>query len=98
MITSCKVHRIPGTQSHVITKVHDLLGQPSHVAPYRIYWIIFTLDLRFCNKLYGQIVCIPMGIICATLVDDLLSFCYERDFMTSFSDEINEAFNSTSTY
>ena len=24
-------HRIPDTQSHFITKVHDLLGQPSHM-------------------------------------------------------------------
>ena len=27
---SYKFHRIPETQSHFITKVHDLLGQPSY--------------------------------------------------------------------
>ena len=32
MKTSCKFHRIPGTQSLVITKVHDLLGQPSYIS------------------------------------------------------------------
>ena len=31
MKTSCKFHRLPGTQSRVITKVHDLLGQPSYI-------------------------------------------------------------------
>ena len=28
---SCKYHRIPDTQSHVITKVYDFLGQPSYI-------------------------------------------------------------------
>ena len=31
MKTLCKFHRIPGTQSRVTTKVHDLLGQPSYI-------------------------------------------------------------------
>ena len=26
-----KFHRIPDTQSHFITKVHDLLGHPSYI-------------------------------------------------------------------
>ena len=43
-----------------------------------------------------------MGTNCASLVADLFLFCYERDFMTSFSDvkqaEIIEAFKSTSRY
>ena len=41
-----------------------------------------------------------MGTNCATFVADLFLFCYERDFMTSLSDDkqadITEAFNSTS--
>ena len=41
-----------------------------------------------------------MGTNCAPLVADLFLFCYERDFMTSLSDdkqaEIIEAFKSTS--
>ena len=43
-----------------------------------------------------------MGTNCAPLVADLFVFCYERDFMTTFSDvkqiEIIEAFKSTSRY
>ena len=68
--------------------------------PYRIFWIIFTLDNG--NKLYRQSVGIPMGTNCAPLVVDLFLFCYERSFMTSLSDDnqanIIEAFNSTSRY
>ena len=43
-----------------------------------------------------------MGTNCAPLVADLFLFCYERDFMTSISNDnkadIVEAFNSTSSY
>ena len=51
--------------------------------------LIYLLDniyIRFGTKLYRQIVGIPMGTNCAPLVADLFLFCYERDFMTSFSD------------
>ena len=64
--------------------------------------LTFLLDniyIRFGSKLYRQIVGIPMGINCAPLVADLFSFCYERDFMLSLSEEnqsgVIEAFNST---
>ena len=43
-----------------------------------------------------------MGTHCAPLVADLFLFCFERDFMTSLSDDsqadIIEAFNTTSRY
>ena len=43
-----------------------------------------------------------MGTNCVLLVADMCLFCYERDFMTSLSDDnganIFEAFNSTSRY
>ena len=56
----------------------------------------------FGSKLYRQIVGIPMGTNCASLVADLFLFCYERDFMLSLSDnnqtDIIEAFNSTFRY
>ena len=65
----------------------------------------FLLDniyIRFGTKLYRQIVGIPMGTNCAPLVADLFLFCYERDFMTSLSNDnqadIIKAFNSTSRY
>ena len=47
-------------------------------------------------------VCNPTGTNCAPLVADLFLFCYERDFMTSLSDDNQAdtigAFNSTSRY
>ena len=61
-----------------------------------------NIYIRFGNKLYRQIVGIPMGINCAPLVADLFLFCYERDFMTSLSNDnqtdIIEAFNSDSRH
>ena len=43
-----------------------------------------------------------MGTNCAPLVADLFLFCYERDFMTSLSDDMQadviDAFNTTSRY
>ena len=52
-------------------------------APNYLFGNIF---IRFGSKLYRQIVGIPMGTNCATLFADLFSFCYERDFMLSLSD------------
>ena len=67
--------------------------------------LVYFLDnifIRFGTKLYRQTIGIPMGTNCAPLVADLFLFCYERDFMKSFSREnqadIIEAFNSTSRY
>ena len=67
--------------------------------------LTFLLDniyIRFGSKLYRQIVGIPMGTNCATLVTNLFLFCYEREFMLSLSDdnqsEFIEAFNSSSRY
>ena len=43
-----------------------------------------------------------IGTNCAPLVSDLFLFCYERDFMTSLSDDdqadMFEAYNTTSKY
>ena len=43
-----------------------------------------------------------MGTNCAPLVADLFLFCYERDFMMSFSDDKQaddiDALNTTSRY
>ena len=65
-------------------------------------FLLENIYFRFGNKLYRHIVGIPMGTNCAPLVADLFLFCYERDFMTSLSDDnqsdITEAFNSTSRY
>ena len=67
--------------------------------------LTFLLDnilIRFRTKLYRQVVGIPMGTYCAPLVADLFLFCFERDFMMSFSydkqAEVIDAFNTTSRY
>ena len=49
-------------------------------------YLLENIYFRFGNKLYRQIVGFPMGTNCAPLVADLFLFCYERDFMTSLSD------------
>ena len=52
--------------------------------------LTFLLDniyVRFGSKLYRQIEGIPMDTNYAHLVADLFLFCYERDFMLSFSDD-----------
>ena len=58
--------------------------------------------IRFGTKLYRQVVGIPMGTYCTTLLVDLFLFCFERDYMVSFSDDKQadtiEAFNTTSRY
>ena len=67
-----------------------------------LHYLLDNIFIRVCSKLYRQIVGIPMGTNCASLVADLFLFCYERDFMLSLSDnnqtDIIEAFNSTSRY
>ena len=67
-----------------------------------LHYLLDNIFIRFGSKLYRQIVGIPMGTNCASLVADLFLFCYDRDFMLSLSDnnqtDIIEAFNSTSRY
>ena len=65
-------------------------------------FLLDNISIRFSTKLYRQVVGIPMGTNCAPLVADLFLFCYERDFMMSFSDDkqadVIDAFNTTSRY
>ena len=65
-------------------------------------FLLYNIYIRFGSKLHRQIIGIHMGTNCAPLVADLFLFCYERDFMLSFSEEnqsdVIEAFNSTSRY
>ena len=67
-----------------------------------LHYLFDNIFIRFCLKLYRQIVGIPMGTNFAPLVADLFLFRYERDFMLSLSDnnqtDIIETFNSTSRY
>ena len=70
-----------------------------YVTPYCIFWIIFTSNLviSYTDKV-GYSDCYKLCSSCSRFV----LFCYERDFMTSLSDDIQadiiEAFNSTSRY
>ena len=61
-----------------------------------------NIYIRFCTKLYRQIVDIPMDTNCAPLVADLFLFCYERGFMKILSSDnqadVIKAFNLTSRY
>ena len=67
-----------------------------------LHYLLDSIFIRFCSKLYRQIVGIPIGTNCAPLVADLFLFCYERDIILSLSNnnktDIIEAFNSTSRY
>ena len=44
-----------------------------------LHYLLDNIFIRFGSKLYRQIVGIPMGTNCASLVADLFLFCYERD-------------------
>ena len=54
------------------------------------------------GMLYQQIVGIPMGTNCASLIADLFLFCYERDFMSNLHKskwcDLIDMFNVTSQY
>ena len=67
-----------------------------------LHYLLDNIFIRFCSKIYRQLVGISIGTNCAPLVADLFLFCYERDFMLALSDnnqaDIIEAFNSTSRY
>ena len=43
-----------------------------------LHYLLDNIFIRFGSKLYKQIVGIPMGTNCASLVADLFLFCYER--------------------
>ena len=62
-----------------------------------LYYLLDNIFIRLGSKLYRKRVSNLIGTNRAQLVADLFLFCYERDFMTSFS-YVLEAFNSTSRY
>ena len=67
-----------------------------------LYYRLDIIYIIFGSKLYKQIECISIGTNCAPLVADLFLFCYEKDFMSSLSDnnqtDIIEALITTSKY
>ena len=56
-----------------------------YVTHYRIFRIIFTLDLVISYT--DKLLVFRWDKNCVPLVADLFLFCYERYFMTSFSDD-----------
>ena len=50
-------------------------------------YLLDNIYIVFGNKLNRHFVGIPMGTNCVPFVADLFLFCYERDFMTSLSDD-----------
>ena len=62
-------------------------------------YLLDNTYIKYDNKLYRQIVGIPIWTNYAPLAAHLFLFCYERDFMTSLFDDnqanIIEAFNPT---
>ena len=85
--------------SEKVKKYHAWLNQNACDA---LTILLANIFIRFCTKLYRQVVGIPMGTNCAPLLADLFLFCYERDFMMSLSDDkqadVIDAFNTTSRY
>ena len=41
--------------------------------------------VQFACMVHQQVVGIPMGTKCARLIEDLFLFCYERNFMSNFT-------------
>ena len=58
--------------------------------------------VQFDCMVYQQIVRIPMGTNCATLLADLFLYCYERDFMSNLQKskrfDLIDKLNDTSRY
>ena len=61
-------------------------------------YLLDNFSITFGTKSYRQIISIPMGSICASLIAYLFSFCYEKVFMASLADdyqaEIPQAFST----
>ena len=65
-------------------------------------FLLNNIYVRFGQKIFRQVIGIPMGTNCAPLIADLFLYCYESDFMLKLSkgnnDNLIEAFNNTSRY
>ena len=65
-------------------------------------FLMENIYVQFEGMVYQQIVGIPMGTNCASLIADLFLFCYERDFMSSLHKskryDLIDMFHDTSRY
>jgi hypothetical protein len=60
--------------------------------------LIVNIFVVFGNKVFQQIVGIPMGTNCAPLLADLFLYSYEAEFIKKNSTSEVVAFNSTIRY
>ena len=67
-----------------------------------ITFLIDNIFVEFDNRIYRQVIGIPMGTNCAPLIADLFLFCQERNFMDRLVKnkklDLIESFNRTSRY
>ena len=68
-----------------------------------VNFLLDNICVRFGNKVYRQVVSIPMGTNCAPLIADLFLYCYESQFMTKLSKDLSklhliDKFNNTYRY
>ena len=71
-----------------MTEMHFLLQKTLKNIMHGHVKMTFSLDnifIRFGTKLYRQVVGIPIDTYCATLVEDLFLFFYERELMIRVS-------------
>ena len=85
---SYKFHRIPDTQSHVITKVYDFLGQPSYVcspSPPTLREIMGYNHLRFIPRIILHNILdwfkylltgLPTSYFTASLSSRIITLCF----------------------
>ena len=52
------------------------------------HYLLDNIFIRFSSKLYRQIVGIPIGTNCAPLAADLFLFCYDRDFVFRYLEDL----------
>ena len=61
-----------------------------------------NIYVQFDGMIYQQIVGIPMGTNCASLIADLFLYCYERDFISNLQKskrfDLIDKFNDVSRY
>ena len=61
-----------------------------------------NIYVKFEDRVYQQIVGIPMGTNCASLIADVFLYCYEKDFMSNLHKSkklyLVDKFNDTSRY
>ena len=76
-----------GKRFSLLQTIEDILVWSCQNVCDALSYLLDNIYIRFGNKLYRQIVCTPKGTNCAPFVADLFLFCYERDFMTSLSND-----------